>query len=322
MSSSASPERLYLGLLPEPERSASSFVISSFINLTILGVAIYIGITARQVIVQHYEQTELIVPNTPPPEQVKPPRIPPPKVKPPEEKTQPRQIEMPKPEPKPIQMQARLITPEVQQSKPVIKLAPQLKPALASAMPAITNQPHPAVAPVHLGDLYGATPNPNAARPATIAAIGNPYGGQQGAAVAPRGVVGSTGIGYSAQQGSGSGTGVTGKVASVGMPGTTTAVAPAMTPAPMQSTSVEILSKPPAQYTAEARQLRIEGDVVLSVTFLANGQVEVHGVQRGLGHGLDQEAIRVAQQIRFRPATSNGRPIDLTTHITISFQLA
>jgi len=42
----------------------------------------------------------------------------------------------------------------------------------------------------------------------------------------------------------------------------------------------------------------------------------------GLGHGLDQEAQRVAQQIRFRPATRDGRPVDMTTNITITFQLA
>jgi len=41
-----------------------------------------------------------------------------------------------------------------------------------------------------------------------------------------------------------------------------------------------------------------------------------------LGHGLDEEARRVAQQIRFRPATRNGQAVDLTTNITISFQLA
>jgi len=327
MSSFASPERLHLGLLPEPERSATSFIISSFINLTILGVAIYIGLTARQVIEQHYEQTELIIPSTPPPAKVKPPHIPPPpKVKPPEERPQPRQIQMPKPkpEPKPIQMQARLITPHMLQPRPVIRLMPQPKPALAAAMPSRTPQIHPSVTPVHLGDMYGVTPNPNAARPATIAAIGNPYGGMQGRAAAPRGVVGSTGIGYSTRSGSGSGSGgYAGQVKSAGIPAMTAAnVAPVMAAAPVQSTSVEILSKPPVQYTAEARQLRIQGDVILSVTFLANGQVEVHGILRGLGHGLDQEAVRVARQIRFRPATSNGRPVDLTTRVTISFQLA
>jgi TonB family protein len=82
------------------------------------------------------------------------------------------------------------------------------------------------------------------------------------------------------------------------------------------------VSKPSVQYTAEARQLKIEGDVVLSVTFLASGQVRVESVVRGLGHGLDDEARRVAQQIRFHPATHGGHAVDLTTKITISFQLA
>jgi TonB family protein len=103
---------------------------------------------------------------------------------------------------------------------------------------------------------------------------------------------------------------------------TPVSAAPVYASAQVQSTSVEILSKPPVQYTAEARQSRIEGNVVLSVTFLSNGQVVVHGVLHGLGYGLDQEAVRVAQQIQFRPATSNGRPVDVTTHITIAFQLA
>ena len=90
----------------------------------------------------------------------------------------------------------------------------------------------------------------------------------------------------------------------------------------VHSTVVEVLSKPPVQYTSEARQLNVEGDVVLRVTFLANGQVVVQGVVHGLGHGLDEEARRVAEQIRFRPATSNGQPVDVTTKITITFQLA
>jgi len=94
-----------------------------------------------------------------------------------------------------------------------------------------------------------------------------------------------------------------------------TAAAPA-------STNLEVISKPPPQYTSEARDLKVQGDVVLRVTFLANGQVVVQGVVHGLGHGLDEEARRVAQQIRFRPATREGRPVDLTTTITITFQLA
>jgi len=88
------------------------------------------------------------------------------------------------------------------------------------------------------------------------------------------------------------------------------------------TTNLEVLSKPAVQYTTEARQLKVQGDVVLRVTFMASGRVVVQGVVHGLGHGLDQEAERVAQQIRFRPATRNGQPVDMTTNITITFQLA
>jgi TonB family protein len=208
-------------------------------------------------------------------------------------------------------------------------------------MPAQDDKVKPSTAPVHLGQTFGVTPNPNATRPATIAAIGNPYGGMQGPAVAPHGVVGSTGIGNGLK--SGSNAGVVGKVASAGIPGATgnsnagsygkvasagipamtaaAPVAPKVTATP-QTTNLEVISKPPPQYTSEARQLKVQGDVVLRVTFLATGQVVVQGVVRGLGHGLDEEARRVAQQIRFRPATRDGRPVDLTTTITITFQLA
>ena len=87
-------------------------------------------------------------------------------------------------------------------------------------------------------------------------------------------------------------------------------------------TQLEVLSKPPVQYTPEARQLRVQGDVVLRVTFTAQGRVVIQGVVHGLGHGLDEEARKVAEQIRFRPATRDGQPVDLTTNITITFQLA
>jgi len=342
------PGRTNFGPLPEPERSTASFLTSALVNGSILVLILYIGATARQVIEQHkYEFTELIVPTTPPP----PPKVkvpPPPKLPPPPEppklQMEAPKIEMPKPkpEPKPIQMEAKVALPEVKAApKPAIILAPQPKAALTAAMPAQDNKVKPSTAPVHLGETFGATPNPNATRPATIAAIGNPYGGMQGPAVAPHGVVGSTGIGNGLK--SGSNAGVVGRVASAGIPGATgtgpagsygkvsSAGIPAMTAAAVAipkavaepvSTNLEVISKPPVQYTAEARELKVQGDVVLRVTFLASGQVVVQSVLRGLGHGLDEEARRVAQQIRFRPATRDGRPVDLTTNITITFQLA
>ena len=346
MSASYTPGRTNFGLLPEPEGSVGPFIVSASINAAIVVTALIIGMTVKHVIeVHHYEMTELIVPTTPPPlpkVRVQPPPKLPPPPRPPKIELEARKIEMPKPkpEPKPIQMEAKLAMPVIKEAKPAIILAPQPKAALTAAMPAQDNKVKPSTAPVHLGQTFGATPNPNATRPATIAAIGNPYGGMQGPAVAPHGVVGSAGIGNGLKAGSNAG--VVGKVASAGIPGasgtaangsygkvasagipaaTTVAVAQKVTAVP-QETNLELISKPLVQYTAEAKQLKVQGDVVLRVTFLANGQVSVQSVLRGLGHGLDEEARRVAQQIRFRPATRDGRPVDRTTNITITFQLA
>jgi TonB family protein len=339
------------GLLPEPEGRRGSFITAAAINLMILGAVLYVGMMAKHVIEQHhFEQTELIFPTTPPP----PPKVkltPPPKLpdlpKPKlEVKLEAPKINLPKIDPKPalkpIEMEAKLNAPQLKAVKPAIILAPQPKAALTAAAPSLTPQAHPSTAPVHFGDIQGVTPNPNATRPATVAAIGNPYGGMQGPAVAPRGVVGSTGIGNGTRSGSNAGT--VGKVASAGIPGGTgtaatgypgghvgaagiptqmaTATAAPTINATPATTNLEVISKPPVQYTTEARALKVEGDVILRVTFTAAGHVVVNGVVHGLGHGLDEEARRVAEQIRFRPATRNGQAVDLTTNITITFQLA
>ena len=341
--------RYSFGLLPEAERSPLSFITSAVVNCTIMGVMIYVGLTAKKVIDQHkYQETLLILPakQPPPPPKVKMPPPPPPEERPRlEVKLEAPKINLPKPEPKPdlkpIQVEAKVVIPAFKVEKLNVIEAPQPKPAMAAAMPAQDNTVKPSTKPVHYGQTFGVIPNPNAKGPATVAAIGNEYGGNRGPAIAPHGVVGSTGIGNGTKFGSNSGT--VGRVASAGIPGAAkaapasydnakvaAAVAPtvvATTPAPTAVvapvfTDLEVLSKPSVQYTSEAKQLRVQGDVVLKVTFTANGQVVVQGVVHGLGHGLDEEARRVAQLIRFRPATRNGQPVDKTTNITISFQLA
>jgi TonB family protein len=84
----------------------------------------------------------------------------------------------------------------------------------------------------------------------------------------------------------------------------------------------EILSKPTPVYTEEARTQRIEGEVLLEVVLEASGKVRVLRVVRGLGHGLDDAAVRAAEQIRFKPAMQDGQPSDSTAVLHIIFQLA
>lgn len=88
------------------------------------------------------------------------------------------------------------------------------------------------------------------------------------------------------------------------------------------STPVEILYKPKPVYTAEARQLHIEGEVLLDVMFNAAGDVRVLRVRRGLGHGLDEAAETAGQKIRFEPAKRDGRPYDSDAVVHIIFELA
>jgi TonB family protein len=93
--------------------------------------------------------------------------------------------------------------------------------------------------------------------------------------------------------------------------------------APVAATSpVEVLAKPTPAYTEEARRLKIEGEVLLQVVFLASGQVQVVKVVRGLGHGLDESAVNAAGKIRFKPAQRAGQSVDYTATIHIVFQIA
>lgn len=94
------------------------------------------------------------------------------------------------------------------------------------------------------------------------------------------------------------------------------------TPEKPSMTPVEITYKPQPVYTQEARQLRLEGEVLVRVMFAASGDLRVQQVVQGLGHGLDEAALRAAQQIRFRPARRNGEPYDSVALVHIVFELA
>lgn len=88
------------------------------------------------------------------------------------------------------------------------------------------------------------------------------------------------------------------------------------------TTPVEITFKPNPIYTQEARDLKLEGEVLLEVSFSANGTLHVNRVVRGLGHGLDEAAIAAANKIRFKPALRYGQPMDSTAVVHVTFQLA
>jgi TonB family protein len=344
-----SPERATFGLLPEPERSASSFITSMVINGLMLAVFLYAGAMAKKTIEHQYDVTTLILPakkEPPKPKEKIPPPPPVEEPKPVDVKFEAPRINVPKPEPKPelkpIQIDSKLTLPAIKNAKQEVILAPQPKMALApAAMPAQDSSVKPSTKPVHYGQTFGVLPNPNAKGPATVAAIGNMYGGNQGPAVAPHGVVGSTGIGDGLKYGNNNGrpggkvasavvpaatvatpSGNMGKVASAGISAAPTAVAAPRINTGPPPTLPEV-SVPIPTYTDEARNLKIQGDVILRVTVFANGQIQVVSVVQGLGNGLDEQARLAVQHTRvLRPGTRNGQAVDMTFNVTIKFQLA
>jgi TonB family protein len=200
-----------------------------------------------------------------------------------------------------------------------------------SAAPATVNAPVEKVQTGGFGDPNGVAGKGDPKHGTTVARLGSPalpggegYGNGTGGKEGIRGTVASTGFGNGTAVPPPSG-GKKGSVVSGGFAATDTS-----TEAPKKKTGAtgpadaapEILDKPRPEYTAEGRSMKIEGDVRLDVVFLANGTIQMNKVVSGLGHGLDEAAIRAAQQIKFKPAKRQGEPVDYPAVIRIEFRLA
>ncbi len=84
---------------------------------------------------------------------------------------------------------------------------------------------------------------------------------------------------------------------------------------------LRIISKPQAKYTDAGRTNNIQGSVRLKVVLLANGQVGSITPVTRLPHGLTEQAIAAARQLRFEPAKVNGAPISKSITIDYSFTI-
>jgi TonB family protein len=184
------------------------------------------------------------------------------------------------------------------------------------------------------GDPNGVSTKPNSGKAVNVAALGSfdlpsgaGSGNGTGGATGARGVVASTGFGNGAAltedrpHAVGTQTVQSSGFGDAGVPAQPVARShPEVSSTPVLP--AEIISKPTPSYTTEARNLRIQGEVLLEVVLEASGGLHIVRVVRGLGHGLDDNAVKAAQQIRFKPAMRNGQPADSTVVLHIVFQLA
>ncbi|MGH9163077.1 MAG: energy transducer TonB [Vicinamibacteraceae bacterium] len=82
-----------------------------------------------------------------------------------------------------------------------------------------------------------------------------------------------------------------------------------------------IVQEVKAAYTEEARRRNIIGEVLLEVVVLRDGTVGEVRMLRGLGYGLDDQAVRAVKQWRFRPATLREVPVDVLVEVAVEFNM-
>lgn len=341
---SRSDETALFSSLPKWRAPWSEFFLSYGVQAVVVAILVWIPVLHPEIIeapAKDYHAIELVP--TPVPENHAPQRqlrrpVIEAKVDPP-----PAAMRLPAPRPQPKPRVEDAPAPEVKMAAKKIDPVPSPPPVIPKAVrtnlfstgssaPQTIVRPPQQVQTGGFGDPNGVPARTTQTRAVNIAQAGGfdmptgaGYGNGTGGSSGARGVVASTGFG--------SGVALTPRssanrtVQPAGFGDADVAAPPTVqsrpaSPAAVKVVPAEILSKPVPIYTEDARAQRIEGEVLLEVVFEASGKLRVLRVVRGLGHGLDDSAIRAAEQIRFKPALKDGQPSDSTAIVHIIFQLA
>jgi TonB family protein len=343
--------QMTLGLLPERRTPWYSFVFGYGAQLLVLAYFVLAAIVYPEVLespVHDYSVISLVA--TPPPVAKTPAPVrqfPTPKIA---EMVTPRPDALRVPsevvrmkksipdEPAPTVTMAakRDILPEMKAPIPRPPVRTNVFSAGSSATPTLAAAPQK-VQTGGFGDPNGLpAAGENRGRPVTIARagsfdlpVGPGYGNGTGGSRGVRGVVASTGFGNGVATGKNPGS-VSGSRGAVHQGGFGDADIMVAAVQPKQRSSeltvktvpAEITYKPRPEYTDEGKRLKVEGEVQLDVVFSATGQIRILKVLQGLGHGLDESAIRAAEKIKFKPALQDGRPTDYEAVLHVTFQLA
>ena len=95
-------------------------------------------------------------------------------------------------------------------------------------------------------------------------------------------------------------------------------------PLPLRSKGVNpprLSSKAEPGYSHEARLVKRQGVVILSVVVTETGYPASLRLIRSLGFGLDEAAVHAVRQWRFTPGTKDGDPVPVQATIEVNFRL-
>jgi TonB family protein len=87
------------------------------------------------------------------------------------------------------------------------------------------------------------------------------------------------------------------------------------------TTAPALLYKLEPSYTEEARAAKIAGTVLLQVVIDPSGIATDLQLIKGVGYGLDEQAVVAINQWRFKPGTRDGVPVPVQAQIEVNFRL-
>jgi TonB family protein len=74
-------------------------------------------------------------------------------------------------------------------------------------------------------------------------------------------------------------------------------------------------------YTTEAKKKKIEGSVRLMIVVDKKGDVVDAKVVKGLGYGLDENAVIAVKEWKYKPAEKDGEPVTVKMEVSVDFFL-
>jgi TonB family protein len=75
------------------------------------------------------------------------------------------------------------------------------------------------------------------------------------------------------------------------------------------------------RYPAAAMESKVEGSVIIGYEVHDDGTVRNPRVLKGLGHGCDEEALRLISLLRFEKVKNRGKRVQVTKKTRINFNL-
>jgi TonB family protein len=82
-----------------------------------------------------------------------------------------------------------------------------------------------------------------------------------------------------------------------------------------------VLSKVEPLYSDQARNAKLQGNVLVQLVVDEHGLPRQIRVMRSLGMGLDEKAVEAVQRWRFRPGMKDGHAVSVQATIEVNFRL-